>query len=144
MLGSAPPARPAVAAMVAIAAVTLAACASGVVPAEAMKLDVSNETTIPVSLLVNGTSVRAIAAGEAAELGANELPGLPWDAEVQTASGRLLVHLRVNGGDVTVQEHGVRGAAARVDLSCGRIDLWSGPPLLGPAPGPGSPGDCDP
>ncbi len=32
-------------------------------------------------------------------------------------------------------------AAARVDLSCGRIDMWAGPPLAGPVPGPGSPGD---
>ncbi len=33
---------------------------------------------------------------------------------------------------------------ARVDLSCGRIDIWSGTPMMGPAPGPGVPGDCDP
>jgi hypothetical protein len=120
------------------------ACAAGVVAPEAMKLDVSNETTIPVSLVVNGAPVRAIPAGEAVEVSSNQLPPLPWDARVQTASGRMLVHLRVNPGDVTIQEHGSGGVGARADLSCGRIDLWSGPPLLGPAPRPGNPGDCDP
>ena len=37
-----------------------------------------------------------------------------------------------------------QGDAVRVDLSCGRLDIWSGPPLLGPPPGPGTPGDCTP
>jgi hypothetical protein len=36
----------------------------------------------------------------------------------------------------------LKGDGNRVDLSCGRIDVWAGPPLLGPAPGPGTPGDC--
>ena len=122
----------------------VAACQSGVVPPEQMKLDVSNETTIPVSLVVNGASVHALAPGEAVELASNQLPPLPWDAQVQTVSGRMLVHLRVNAGDVFARENANGGDAARIDLSCGRIDLWSGPPLLGPAPGPGRPGDCDP
>jgi len=37
-----------------------------------------------------------------------------------------------------------KGDGVRVDLSCGRLDVWSGPPMIGPAPGTGSPGDCAP
>ena len=132
------------AALLALAAFALASCAAGVVPPEQMKLDVSNETTIPVRLVVNGAPVLAIAAGDALELDSDQLPALPWDAQVQTVSGRMLVHLRVNAGDVFARENASGGDAARVDLSCGRIDLWSGPPLAGPMPGPGTPGYCDP
>lgn len=129
---------------IAIVPFVVVACQAGVVPPEQMKLDVSNETTIPVRLVVNGAPVVAIAAGDALELDSDQLPALPWDAQVLTVSGRMLVHLRVNAGDVFARENASGGDAARVDLSCGRIDLWSGPPLLGPAPGPGNPGDCDP
>ena len=129
---------------IAIVPFVVVACPAGVVPPEQMKLDVSNETTIPVRLVVNGAPVVAIAAGDALELDSDQLPALPWDAQVLTVSGRMLVHLRVNAGDVFARENASGGDAARVDLSCGRIDLWSGPPLLGPAPGPGNPGDCDP
>ena len=38
----------------------------------------------------------------------------------------------------------MKGDAVRVDLSCGVLRIWSGPPLLGGVPGPGSPGDCEP
>ena len=37
-----------------------------------------------------------------------------------------------------------KGSGARVDLSCGRLDVWVGPPMHGPFPAPGRPGDCDP
>ena len=36
------------------------------------------------------------------------------------------------------------GIGGRIDLSCGRLDIWSGVPVIGPMPGPGSPGDCLP
>jgi hypothetical protein len=77
------------------------------------------------------------------------LPYLPWHVEVTTVSGRRLLSLNVSAGDFsrTVLSDGsshLRGAAARVDLSCGRIDVWWGPPLLGGVVGPGQPGDCDP
>jgi hypothetical protein len=56
----------------------------------------------------------------------------------------VLVSMIVHDGDVVAAADGDKGDANRVDLSCGRLDIWSGPPLLGPAPGPGSPGDCGP
>ena len=46
----------------------------------------------------------------------------------------------VPGGPVSMS-----GRMARVDLSCGRLDLWAGGAApIGPAPGPGVQGDCEP
>lgn len=118
-------------------------------PPERMRLHVSNGTTIPVLLTVNGGAGRPIAAGQGADLGLTDLGPLPWAAQVRTATGRVLVELTVHAGDAWTQDNGdgsgsSSGAAARVDLSCGRIDISSGIYLHGPAPGPGTPGDCDP
>jgi hypothetical protein len=115
----------------------------------AMRLDVSNETTIDVLLTVNGRPGIPVPAGQGLEVGPADIGPLPWAAQVRTVSGRILVQAKVEAGDVVSQDNGngsgsQRGVGARVDLSCGRIDLWSGPPMLGPAPGPGTPGDCDP
>jgi hypothetical protein len=124
------------------------ALVNGVVPASSMSLAISNGTSIPVVVVVNGTSVETLAPGSD-KIPASRLPALPWAVQIQTVAGRRLVGLMVREGDVQ-EAHASdgtgssRGDAARVDLSCGRIDVWSGPPLSGPAPGPGIPGDCDP
>ncbi len=114
-----------------------------------MRLEVSNETTIAVQLTVNGEPGIPLAAGQSLKVGITDIGPLPWSAQVRTVSGRVLVQTTVRAGDVVSQENrggggSMQGVGARVDLSCGRIDLWSGPPMLGPAPGPGMAGDCDP
>jgi hypothetical protein len=122
----------------------------GVVPPDSMSLAVNNTSSLTVSLVVNGTLIASLDPGTC--LGCNEnsavpaslLPPLPWKAEVRSPSGRVLLSLTVHAGDVANGNSSAQGDGARVDLSCGRIDLWSGPPMLGPAPGPGSPGDCRP
>ncbi len=120
-----------------------------VTPPDRMRLEVSNGTTIPVTLSVNGAAGLPIAAGLRADLGVADLGPLPWVAQVRTGAGRTLLELTVRVGDVWSQENAdgsgeSKGNGARVDLSCGRLDIWSGPPMMGPAPGPGVPGDCDP
>jgi len=119
------------------------------IPPERMRLEMNNGTTIVVVLSVNGGVGREFAPGSVANLGITELGPLPWRAKVSTIHARKLLDLTVNAGDITVTNEGggstsAKGDGARVDLSCGRIDLWSGTPMLGPAPGPGTPGDCDP
>ncbi len=120
-----------------------------VTPPEQLRLEVSNGTTIPVMLTVNGAAGRPIAAGQRADLGLADLGPLPWAAQVRTDAGRVLVEATVRAGDVWTQQNAdgsgeSKGDGARVDLSCGRIDIWSGVPMHGPAPGPGVPGDCEP
>jgi hypothetical protein len=122
----------------------------GVVPPDSMSLAVNNTSTLTVSLVVNGTLIASLDPGaclgctDDSAVPASLLPPLPWQAEVRSPSGRVLVSLTVHAGDVSNGNSSARGDGGRVDLSCGRIDLWSGPPMLGPAPGPGSPGDCRP
>ncbi len=116
---------------------------------DAMRLELNNGTSIVVVLSVNGGGGHDVGPGSVANLGMTELGPLPWLATVSTVRGRRLLELRVDAGSVSVSNEGggrssAGGRGARADLSCGRIDLWSGPPMLGPAPGPGTPGDCDP
>jgi len=107
-------------------------------------LVVSNQTTLAVTVAVNGTVVRTIQPNKQEILFVRELPSLPWAVEARAPTGRVLTSMIVRPGDVWVTGNEMHGDAVRVDLSCGRLDIWSGPPLLGPPPGPGTPGDCAP
>lgn len=118
--------------------------AEDIVPPSEMTLSANNGTTENLALVVNGSSVRELAPGTQVTVTAKDLPGLPWQAEVRFPNGRTLVSLAVHAGDVIIGTNYSKGDGARVDLSCGRIDVWSGPPIGGPAPGPGVAGDCKP
>ncbi len=122
-----------------------------VVPPEAMTLSISNGTTLTVTLVVDGIVVRTVAPSTGADpIPASALPALPWVVEARSPSGRVLTSMTVKAGAVWQVAAPVeggsesKGVGARADLSCGRLDIWSGPPMIGPAPGPGSPGDCAP
>ena len=110
---------------------------------------INNGTTMTVTMVVNNALPRPIGPHTQVAVSAADLPPLPWSIETRTTRGRVLASMTVRDGDVqaTANADGsrsIRGDATRVDLSCGRLDVWVGPPLLGPGPGPGSPGDCDP
>jgi hypothetical protein len=115
---------------------------------DAHDLVVSNQTALAITLAVNGVVVRTVQAHTQEFVFVKDLPPQPWLVEARTGSGRVLSSMTVRPGDVwvTTSPDGstqMHGDAVRVDLSCGRLDMWSGPPLLGPPPGPGKPGDCD-
>ncbi len=113
-------------------------------------LSISNGTTLTVTLLVNATPAGTFPPGTGRDpIPASDLPALPWQVEARSPSGRLLTSMTVHPGDVweTTEPNGEgkqKGDGVRVDLSCGRLDIWSGPPMIGPALGTGSPGDCAP
>lgn len=135
----------------ACAAAVLLALVTACSPAptdDAHDLVVSNQTALAITLAVNGVVVRTIQAHTQEAVFVKDLPPQPWLVEARTTSGRVLSSMTVRRGDVweTTSPDGstqMKGDAVRVDLSCGRLDMWSGPPLLGPPPGPGKPGDCD-
>jgi hypothetical protein len=132
----------------AVAVAVFAACATGELP----PLNVANGTTLQVTLVVNGAPVATFGPGEGTpgDGFADPLPPLPWTVVATTSTGRVLATMTVKPGDVFATTHPdgsteFGGSGQRVDLSCGRLDLWAGyQPPMGPAPGPGVPGDCEP
>lgn len=126
--------------------------ANGPVASQAYSVGVANGTTLVVTVSVNGRMIRTFGPGAGTGMDgipASEIGPLPWVVEARSPSGRLLTSMIVHAGDVssTALPGGVgsaQGVGGRVDLSCGRLDIWAGPPLGGPVPGAGSPGDCAP
>lgn len=121
-------------------AVLVAACELVPSPAATSNdLEIANGTTLEVWILVNGRIVDRVAPGVHGEITEGTLGPHPWVVEARTATGRVLLRL-----EVPAPVTGASGRGARADLSCGRLDVFAGPPMLGPAPGPGVPGDCEP
>ena len=120
----------------------------GPVPDADMSVTAVNGSDRSLELFVNGDKVADVAAGSERTVQAKDLPPLPWAVQLRSPTGRALLDLPVRSGSVvrftSGSASGSRSPGARADLSCGRIELWALYPLLGPAPGPGTPGDCDP
>ena len=103
-------------------------------------LGISNETSVAITLVVNGTLIETVPPHRGDAPVTATLPGLPWTVEVRSPSGRTLASLDVPENAYITNNS---GRAVRVELACGRIDLFAGPPLLGPAWNPASTGSCD-
>jgi hypothetical protein len=104
----------------------------------------ANGTTLAIDLYVNGHSLLKMSAGANGSIPASQLPALPWLVETRTSSSRVLSTMTVRQGDVVAGPSGSHGDGVRVTLSCGALDIWSGPPLIGPVTTPGSSDDCHP
>jgi len=140
--------RPPILAMIVVAASLVGSCGQGAsvgssITASASPagmLGVSNGTTIPVTLIVNGTVIEIVGPGDRQEPITATLPPRPWAIEARSPSGRVLASLTVSLTDYIST---TSGRAVRVDLSCGILDVWAGPPPTGgPTFIPGSSGDC--
>jgi hypothetical protein len=119
------------------------------VPTQTRDLSVSNQTTLVVTVVVNGAVLHTVPPGEVRTTLMRGSASGPWTVEARAPSGRVLTSMTFRPDDVseTTNPDGSRthrGAATRVELTCGRLDIWSGPPLVGPMPGPGKPGGCEP
>jgi len=119
-----------------------------VTPPAQLRITATNQTSIPVILVVNGVS-RNLAPMGSLELGLTDLGPMPWDMRMTTMAGRALLNGSLHDGDVWRINMGngesqASGFIARSDLSCGLLVITAGGPMsIGPAPGPGVPGDCD-
>ena len=135
-------------AAVAVAACLVAASAvagCGLLPSSPSVRDhhVENGTTRAIGVLVDGVAVATVAAGQSATVAEGSLPGGVWSVEARLPGGRTVLRSRVDKSRASQTDTSGSGSGARVDLSCGRLDIWVGVPMMGPAPGPGAPGDCD-
>lgn len=139
-------------ALVALLALTAVGCGGpgptqlplGPVPDAEMSVTANNQSGRTIELFVNGSKITDVAATSQLTIQARDLPPLPWAAELRLPTGRTLLELTITSGSVVRLESGSGGVGTRVDLSCGRIELWAVFPLGGPPPGPGRPGDCGP
>ena len=112
-------------------------------------LDVSNGTTLTVTLLVNGDAVGEFPpGGPDPTIDVAALPPLPWKVEARSPSGRVLTSMDVAPGEIQGADSAVHTIPmGRVDLSCGRLTIYAGdfaPSGPVPLPSSGSPGDCAP
>lgn len=105
----------------------------------AVRLSIANETTISVTLVVNGTVIETVPPETRQEFVPGPLPPLPWTVEARSPSGHTLTTLEVHSAAEVSSNF---GRAVRADLSCGRIDIWAGPPLAGGPFTSGASGDC--
>jgi len=95
-----------------------------------------NDTDIPITVVVNGAAIALLPpASEQDPLTIPDPPPLPWTVEARASDGFVLATALVPSMDPV---------SYRFDLSCGRIDIWSRVPIVGPMNGPGHPGDCGP
>ncbi len=135
--------------VLALAAALVAGC-SHVIWGPDYSLNVSNETTIPVTLLVNGEQISVIEPGNGLIIHDRELPARPWTVELTTAGGRSLAALPVAEGSV-VDERALDGTGSysapmsRTVLSCGTLLIQVGDTQSGGGgPVQGVDGDCGP
>jgi hypothetical protein len=128
---------------VTLAAASTAGCAAtaDTVP---LRLSISNQTTMPITLRVNDVELIFPPGSHRDPITPSSLPSPPWRVEAVTPSGRQLAVLDLQPGDIVIAPNGSSGEAVRVDLSCGRFEMWAGPPLLGPGPPASFPAnDCE-
>ena len=97
-------------------------------------LSVWNDTDIPIAVVLNGSTIAHMDPGtEHDPLTIPDPPPLPWTVEAKSSDGFVLA---------TALVASTENVSYRFDLSCGRIDIWTRVPILGPMNGPGHPGDC--
>ena len=140
-----------VAPLVIVAMAAVSTCAGPPPPDDPALYDIhaANGTTIPISIAVDGKVVIEVPAGGEVEIPSGTISRPPYTIELRVPSGRVLDSMPVAPGSVTqVRNSDGTGSASgvflREDLSCGQFTLWLGIRPSGPAPGPGTPGDCDP
>lgn len=84
---------------------------------------VYNQSTVPVTLVVNGSPVALISARSLADPVRASFPDRPWDIQLKLPSGRSLETLQIPAGTITVGSF-VTGAS-----QCGSIYLAVADPL---------------
>ncbi len=108
---------------VATVALALSACS-----AFGSSFSVANGTTIPVTIIVNGSVVETIPPGTTENPIKASIPGRPWTVEARSPSGRILVTMTVSANDTLSSTSGRMGSA---DLACGPLTIWAGAPIAG-------------
>jgi hypothetical protein len=135
--------------VVGLFAATLASCGS---LATTPNLGARNGTTIDVAIVVNNIEIGRLAPGQSIEGIQDRAGSLPWLVQLRTIdSGRPVLTMRLEQAEldpaVDANVASIEsGSLTTVDLSCGRLEVWTGDRTAvgaGPPPGEGRPGDCE-
>jgi hypothetical protein len=110
-------------ALVLVAALSLA-CTVPLEPAERLRL--SNDTTSPVAVYVNGGWVGTYEAGKTVDVPIRGHGGPPFDVEVRSPSGMVLSEITLTAEDVRQVADGSMSMATGGAVPCGWIDLAYG------------------
>ena len=122
-------------------AVTVAiGCGAGGRSAPPPGLSIANGTTLPVTLLVNGTFAPGV---ERDPIPATDLPALSWNIKARSPSGRVLAAMTVHPGDVAYGAGDAMGDGARGHVLRAARDRVR-PADAGTCAGTFAPGDCAP
>ena len=76
----------------------------------AVSLNVRNDTTLAVTIVINGQALGVVLPGGSTSgpaLGPSGPPALPWTVEARSPSGRVLTTLTVGPGDVVPKAQSV-------------------------------------
>ncbi len=100
---------------------TLAACVVAPTSQPPTSLGIRNDTSVALTVVVNGTQVAAIGPGEVqSSVDAASLPPLPWTVKAQAPSG-LALGTMLTG---PYQANDIESAVFA--LACGTITIWTG------------------
>lgn len=110
---------------------------------------VSNSTTLPLTIVVNGSPIAVIAPSAQHDYPPAALPAMPWTVEARLGSGRALASIVVRPDSIQDDRApdgtGAYSSVGDIEiLSCGQVWIWVGEPGSGGPARQGTPGDCDP
>lgn len=111
----------------ALLALGLAACTTNATPSPLPtwpSVRIYNQTSVALTMVVNGSQVTVIPAESLIDPLASPLPARPWTIQLQSRSGRSIVTLDVAAGAITVGLDGQPG-----NLACGFVFLAVAGPL---------------
>ncbi len=107
----------------------------------ARQISLANDTTVAITVIVNGTVAATVPPDTTAAPIAGALPARPWTVEARSPSGRVLATLTVGVAD---NISATAGVGAFGDVACGHVTLWAGGVIPDhPIPSQASPQPCD-
>jgi hypothetical protein len=128
-----------------VAACAAAAPASLAPPLPAFDVGIANDTTLELTLHVNGASIGIFEPGTVSTVLVRA--AYPWIVEVKDPNGRVLTSMTIRDGDINppAQPGGDQHSAVSsfVALPCGQVAIFGGDVKpVAPSPVPGGPATC--
>jgi hypothetical protein len=96
---------------------------------------IANGSTLDVTVKVNGTNRGILRAGEATTIVRSQMPDPPWNVEVSSPAGRLIIGAVMSAADVASIGGGTASMAVFGPMVCGTVVVYVGDPPPPTEPG---------